>query len=191
MKVIVRTGSIAASLQWIACVPAIALAQTAPDIRDIRGPKTLRAAWILPAMLAGIVLVAAGVYLFWRWRRRTIRQRAPTLSERTLARLEASRLLMVPATAREFAITASEAIRQYIEQRFQVIATQRTTEEFLQSLLHNSNDALARHRALLAEFLQQCDLVKFGGTSLQVADMESLLRSARNFVLETGEAPAP
>ncbi len=46
-----------------------------------------------------------------------------------------------------------------------------------------------RHRSLLAEFLHQCDFVKFAGASLAVADMESLLRSARGFVLETGETP--
>ena len=94
---------------------------------------------------------------------------------------------MSPATAREFGIAASEVIRNYIEKRFAVIATQRTTEEFLQTLLQSSNEALARHRSLLAEFLQQCDFVKFAGASLAVADMESLFQSARGFVVETGE----
>ena len=94
---------------------------------------------------------------------------------------------MRPATAREFGIAASEVIRNYIEKRFNVIATQRTTEEFLQTLLQSSNETLARHRSLLEEFLQQCDFVKFAGISLAVADMESLFQSARGFVLETGE----
>jgi hypothetical protein len=96
---------------------------------------------------------------------------------------------MRPATAREFGIAASEVIRDYIEKRFDVVATQRTTEEFLQTLLQSSNEALARHRSLLAEFLQQCDFVKFAGASLAVTDMESLFRSARGFVLETTEPP--
>jgi hypothetical protein len=96
---------------------------------------------------------------------------------------------MSPATAREFGIAASEVIRSYIEKRFAVIATQRTTEEFLQALLQSSNEALARHRSLLAQFLQQCDFVKFAGTSLAVTDMESLFQSARSFVSATGESP--
>jgi hypothetical protein len=96
---------------------------------------------------------------------------------------------MRPATAREFGIAASEVIRNYIEKRFDVIATQRTTEEFLQTLLQSSNEALARHRSVLEVFLQQCDFVKFAGASLAVTDMEALLRSARSFVLETGEPP--
>jgi hypothetical protein len=97
---------------------------------------------------------------------------------------------MIPATAREFGIAASEVIRHYIEKRFEVIATQRTTEEFLQALLENSNESLARHRSLLAEFLQQCDFVKFAGAQLAVTDMESLFQSARGFVLQTAERPA-
>ena len=116
-------------------------------------------------------------------------RRTLTLSEQTLQRLESTRPLMRPATAREFGIAASEAIREYIEKRFDVVATQRTTEEFLQALLQSSNEALARHRSLLAEFLQQCDFVKFAGDSLAVTDMESLFESARGFVLETGEPP--
>jgi hypothetical protein len=96
---------------------------------------------------------------------------------------------MHPATAREFGIAASEVIRNYIEKRFEVTATQRTTEEFLQTLLQPSNEVLARHRSLLAEFLHQCDFVKFAGATLAVADMDALFQSARDFVLETG-APA-
>ena len=94
---------------------------------------------------------------------------------------------MRPDTAREFGIAASELIRDYIEKRFDVVATQRTTEEFLQALLQSTNEALASHRSLLAEFLQQCDSVKFAGDSLAVTDMQSLFQSARRFVLETGE----
>jgi hypothetical protein len=57
-------------------------------------------------------------------------------------------------------------------------------------MLQSPNETLLRHRPLLAEFLQQCDLVKFAGDSLAVTDMESLFQSARRFVLETGDTPA-
>ena len=42
----------------------------------------------------------------------------------------------------------------------------------------------------LADFLQQCDFVKFAGASLAVTDMEALFRCARGFVMETGEPAA-
>ncbi len=166
------------------------VASAADDIRDIRGPKAVPGSWITPAVLVAALLVVLSVtYLIW-WRRRRGHGRSLTLSERTLERLDGTRPLMQPATAREFGIAASEVIRHYIEARFEVIATQRTTEEFLQTLLQSPNPALARHRSLLADFLQQCDFVKFAGASLAVTDMEALFRSARGFVVETGEPAA-
>jgi Domain of unknown function (DUF4381) len=187
MNAIVCAPRIARGYAWLTLVARAALADSAEDIRDIRGPKTVPVSWVEPAMLVGAIVVALCAYAVWRRRHRKVRDRELTLAERTLERLEQTRPLMRPATAREFGIAASEVIRAYIERRFDVIATQRTTEEFLQTLLQN--ETLARHRALLAEFLHQCDFVKFAGASLAVTDMESLLQSARGFVRETGEPP--
>jgi hypothetical protein len=165
------------------------LAESPADIRDIRGPKALPVWPWLAATLLGSVLVALYVAHRVRSRRRAgAAGRKLTLTEQTLERLEEARPLMQPSTAREFGIATSEVIRQYIEQRFDVGATQRTTEEFLQALLESPNQALVEHRALLANFLQQCDFVKFAGTSLGATDLEALFQSARGFVLKTGEA---
>ncbi len=175
---------------WLALLPGAGLAKAAEDIRDIRGPKVIPSApWVTPAVLAGAILLVLCAYLLWRRRPRAVLRRNLTLTEQVLQRLDETRPLMRPATAREFGIAASEVIRNYIEKRFDVIATQRTTEEFLQALLQSSNEALARHRSLLADFLQQCDFVKFAGTSLAEADLEALFQSARGFVLATGEPP--
>lgn len=171
------------------------------DIRDIRGPKVEPGTWIVTGLIAAAVFIAICTYLVQRRRRAGPVIRNLTLLEQTLERLEATRSLMRPATAREFGSAASEVIRTYIENRFSVVATQRTTEEFLQALLESSGETrlgaatqdmepamtLARHRPLLAEFLQQCDYVKFAGASLEESAMESLFQSARTFVRETSE----
>jgi len=170
-----------------------ALVHVDEDIRDIRGPKSvLVQSWQEPAVLAGaaIIIVALCSYVLWRRRARRAAPRRLTLSEEALERLEKARPLMRPESAREFGIAVSEVIRSYIERRFNVVATQRTTEEFLQTLLQSSNEALSRHRALLSEFLQQCDFIKFAGASLAITDLEALFQSARSFVLETGQAVA-
>lgn len=164
----------------------LALIGVTEDIRDIRGPKSEPvASWAVPAAIAALILVALAAYILHRRRSSGTPARKLTLLEQTLERLAGTRPLMNPATAREFGSAASEVIRTYIEKRFSVVATQRTTEEFLQALLQGSNETLARHRPLLAEFLQQCDYVKFAGASLAVSDMETLLNSARSFVVET------
>jgi hypothetical protein len=174
-----------------ACGSGSALAAGAADIRDIRGPKPISGSWLPAALVALVVaiVVVLSAYALWRRQRRGAHARVLSLSEIALQRLDEIRSLMKPDSAREFGIAASEVIRHYIEKRFGVVATLRTTEEFLQALLQTSNEALARHRGLLAQFLQQCDFVKFAGASLAIGDMESLLQSGRRFVLESGEPP--
>jgi hypothetical protein len=179
----------AGSCAWLALLPAAAVAQSAEDIRDIRGPKAVSAYWVLPAALAAAIAIALCLYVVWSRRHRLTARRELSLSEQTLQRLDGIRPLMRPESAREFGIAASELIRDYIEKRFAVVALQRTTEEFLQALLQSPHAALVRHRLLLADFLQQCDFVKFAGNSLAVTDMEPLFQSARRFVLETRETP--
>jgi Domain of unknown function (DUF4381) len=158
------------------------------DIRDIRGPKGMLPPWLIPALLAGALLLLIGGYAAWRRHRRN-KPRVLLPFEAALQRLEDIRTLLDPASAREFSIAVSDIVRQYIEIQFMVTATHRTTEEFLHDLLETSNAALAAHRNLLAEFLNQCDLAKFAGVSLSRQILESLHRSARTFVTESSKPP--
>ncbi len=163
-------------------------AASADDIRDIRGPKGIFPFWQMAALLVGAALLAIGGFAAWRWaRRRSIK--AQQRFEIALQQLEGIRALMQPSSVREFSIAISDIVRQYIEVQFMVTATHRTTEEFLRDLLETSNAALAAHRNLLAEFLNQCDLAKFAGVSLSRQILESLQRSARSFVTESSKPP--
>jgi hypothetical protein len=181
-----RMRAPAAAMLSVSLVGVVLAASVEEDIRDIRGPKYVLPDWVLPAVIAGALLVAAVVYGIWRWRRN--RRAAPLLPfEIALRRLEDLRSLMRPSQAREFSTAASDVVRWYIEQRFDVTATRRTTEEFLRDLLQSSNASLARHQGLLGDFLYQCDFVKFAAQSLTVQNMETLRQSARTFVLETAK----
>jgi hypothetical protein len=157
------------------------------DIRDIRGPRHIPSPWFWPLWLAGGTALAAVLYAAWRWNRRRQLVRAKRPFEIALEQLELARKLMRPESAREFSIAVSEAARNYIEARFQVRAARRTTEEFLYDLLDPSDALLGGHRALLADFLHHCDLAKFARWILSIDEMESMLQSARTFVMETGE----
>jgi uncharacterized membrane protein len=182
---ICMSGVVAAATGGLAPAGAPATVDSQEDIRDIRGPKRTTAGWLVPVLLS-TALLALAAYGIWRRRRReTARVLLPF--EVALLRLLEIRALMIPARAREFGIAVSDIVRGYIEQRFEVVATQRTTEEFLQDLLTSSDSQLASHRPLLSEFLQQCDIVKFAGISSTMANMEALHESARAFVQETAE----
>jgi hypothetical protein len=172
--------------------PAVmAAAAAADDIRDIRGPKGIFPLWQVAALLAALALLAVGGYAAWRWTRRRHAPRALQLFEIALQRLEDIRRLMQPSSVREFSIAISDIVRRYIEDQFKVTATHRTTEEFLHDLLGSSNAALAAHRNLLEQFLQQCDMAKFAGVGLSMQIMETLHESARLFVIESSKPLPP
>jgi hypothetical protein len=182
-----RASTSVVLLAFAACAVCAAADE---DIRDIRGPKYVSPDWPWMAFAVGAALVAVVGYCVWRWR--LSRQPAPLLPfEVALQRLEAIRALMQPSRAREFSTAVSDIVRAYIEQRFDVTATRRTTEEFLRDLLQSSNASLARHQGLLGDFLYQCDFVKFAALSLTLQNMETLLQSARAFVLETAKPEEP
>lgn len=160
------------------------------DIHDIRGPKPIDNGWLVPALVFAGLLAAGGAYAAWRWHSR--RRRSPDRTPLDIARerLERARQLQQQGLGREFSIEVSSTVREYIESRFQVMAAHRTTDEFLHDLLESADPVLAAHRALLENFLQSCDLAKFGGGNLSIENMEALLHSARRFVVESAPPQA-
>ncbi len=174
----------------------LAQAQTqapADDIRDIRGLIPIPSLWdsLRWAVLALVVIALA--WAGWQaWRRRARKVAPPYPLQVALAELEKARALLRPETAREFSTAVSGVVRYYIEVRFAaagVHAAHRTTEEFLRDLAARSDSPLAAHRGLLEEFLQHCDLAKFGRWSLETAQMEAMLQSARTFLVDIQPKP--
>jgi Domain of unknown function (DUF4381) len=159
------------------------------DIRDIRAPLRIPPDWRLPILIgAAVVLLLALTWLIWR--RVRARRPQPTLLARTLQRLEGTRPLMRSGDARAFPAAVSDVVRAYVEERFQVQATQRTTAEFLHDCLARPGSALQDHEQALGEFLRFCDLAKFARWSFDEQAMLGMLASARHFV-ETTATPAP
>jgi hypothetical protein len=169
--------------------PPLSTAAATDDIRDIRGPKPIASPWLVWGLVGVAILAVVLAYWLWRWIKR--RRRVPEKKdfEIALARLHDARALMQPGRAREFSIEVSGIVREYIERRFKVMAAHRTTHEFLHDSMLSGNAGLASHRELLGEFLQSCDLAKFGGWNLSIAQMEKMLEGARRFIQSASAAP--
>ena len=158
---------------------------SSPDIRDIHPPYLIPQDWRVPVLIGTAVILALLLaWCGWRW----FRARRPqlTLVQRTLLQLDATRPLMEGGDVRAFSVAVSDIVRGYVEARFTVHATQRTTTEFLRESLAQVGSALQAHEQSLSEFLKFCDLAKFARWSLSGQEMQGLLASARHFVESTG-----
>jgi len=155
------------------------------DIIDIRPPIHIAAPfpWLMVGAAAlGLVGVSAAAWKLLR------RQRRKLPYEIALERLENTRQLMREFHAEPFCLAVSDVVREFIEEVLLVRAMHRTTNEFLHISL--SDPQLAPHRDTLANFLQHCDLAKFARWSLTVPQMETMLSSAKDFVIDLGK-PKP
>lgn len=161
----------------------------ADDIRDIRPPVDIPIPWmwIVWALIAMIVIAA--IYFLWKYfkSRKKIPPKLP--HEIALEKLEMASQLIAENLAREFSFEVSEIVRIYIENRFNVRAANRTTEEFLHQLLDQNNPPLAAHQDLLKNFLDHCDLAKFGRWALNQIEMKNMLESAKSFIITTASQP--
>lgn len=180
--------------------PVLLLPNPAPgqtnlgDIQGIKGPVEIPSSlhWLLWAAVA----LAAVALSLWLWRR--FRRRRPSAApaviipphRRAKDRLRSAEGMMSDPYA--FCSLVSDVTRTYLEERFDLHAPDRTTEEFLDEL-RASPALLPEHKSLLELFLSQCDLVKFARAEPAEPELRALLDAALRLIDETsplGESPA-
>lgn len=158
-------------------------------------PRDLPARWnpLLLGALAVWLLAAVGLSVWWLRRGRerpTDHTDGVPLPAHVLALRELARLRGLPraseAEVEALYVGVSHVLRQYFERRFGLRAPERTTEEFLPEV--ESRALLdSTRQALLREFLQACDLVKFAGSRPLDESHERMLSIAVQIVETTRE----
>lgn len=170
--------------------PQSSLTADTNALRDIKPPvdipNSLLWLWILLALVA-LLTVA-----FWLWRRSRSKQTqgpvTPPVPAHVRARQRLDAALGLIDQPREFCTAVSDAIRQYLEERFNFHAPERTTEEFLHELA--ATELLTPdQKESLGEFLQRCDLVKFARYEPREPELHELHGSALRLVEETEPTP--
>jgi hypothetical protein len=167
----------------------------ASDVRGIKPPVSLDKRYfklyIIIAIVFGILLLVAIVlhYVYRRKQRETESIPEP-LSAHQIAYndLESLRAmdLISKGQIKEYYYRLSNIVRHYIENRFNLMAPERTTEEFLIEMTVTGK-LTGTHKELVGNFLEHCDMVKFAAYGPDGREIESSFNSAIKLVDETRE----
>ena len=161
---------------------------TIADIEDVvEMPRQASLWWVWPISAAGIVAVAAAIWVQLRRKRggKLIRIFKPA-HEIAYERLQAlvREDLVKAGRIKEFYERISDILRHYIEHRFRLRAPERTTEEFLIELQYT--DVLGESdKGGVGEFLKHCDLVKFAKHRPSTEQIQRTFDLVKNFIEKT------
>jgi hypothetical protein len=145
-------------------------------------------AWVIFA--AVVLALLAALYFGWRWWRKKPVLVTPPVPAHVRARRKLEQALAMISEPKPFSILVSGAIREYLEERFNFRAPERTTDEFLYEL--QSSFLLTREqKSSLAAFLASCDLIKFAKYEPAEMELRGLYESALRLVNETEPRLAP
>ena len=168
--------------------PSTGGAATASATNDIRGLKDpVDISQGLGWLWAGLLILAAVIALLVLLRTKLLAAKAakaPVVPPHVRAKRRLQAALAHIDDPRLFCFEVSETLRLYLEERFQLRAPERTTEEFLTEL--QTSSALNHdQKQSLAGFLQNCDLVKFARFEPTESALRELHDAALRLVDET------
>jgi len=157
------------------------------DIEDVVDmPRSARRWWLWIPIALGVVVISVGWLLFRGRRIRQVVRVFKSAHEVAYLRLRAlvAENLVEQGRIKEFYERISGILRYYIEDRFNLHASDRTTEEFLEEL--RFADALTpADKAVVEEFLTHCDLVKFAKHEPTNEQIQRTFDLVKNFVERT------
>jgi hypothetical protein len=146
--------------------------------------------WAWAIWAAVVLTLLAAAYFGWRWWTKKPVVVAPPIPPHVRARRKLEQALASIGEPKQFSILVSGAIREYLEERFNFRAPERTTEEFLYEL--QGSFLLTRaQKDSLAEFLANCDLIKFAKYEPTEMELRGLYESALRLVNETEPRVTP
>jgi hypothetical protein len=159
-------------------------ASPTPPIRDIRPPLDVfpYPLWmIVTAGALAVTVLALATALIVRAVRNRPKPPPPTAKDIALKRLAEAEADIARKAPYVFSIQVSDILRQYISAQYHLHAPEQTSPEFLAEAAKSPHFTGA-DKALLAEFLERCDLIKFAHVDATVEDSRALLEQAVRFV---------
>ena len=163
------------------------LAQALPDIAPPVNYSLVPPWMIFVGSLVVITIIGLAIW----YGRRFFRKKQVTLSprERALAALSEIESEVERIAPYQFSIRVSNILRRYVVEQFDLPMTRQTSVEFLNAIASAPNFG-DEEKALLADFLNRCDLIKFARYEATTVDSRLLLDEARQFVKGGALVPA-
>ncbi len=148
------------------------------------------------AWLAGLLLLAFGIYAYFKWYKKGInplkpvKKRLPPYEEamQALSNLK-SRNLWQNGQEKEYYTTLTDILRVYIEHRFGINAVEMTSTQIMDKIRQNEDAHIAKEQ--LNNVLEIADFVKFANMHTLADDNEIAFQRAVNFVEQTKPLPQP
>jgi hypothetical protein len=163
------------------------LAQALPDIAPPVNYSLVPPWMIFVGSLVILTIIGLAIW----YGRRFFRKKQVTLSprERALAALSEIESEVERIAPYQFSIRVSNISRRYVVEQFDLPMTRQTSVEFLNAIASAPNFG-DEEKALLADFLNRCDLIKFARYEATPEDSRLLLDEARQFVKGGALVPA-
>jgi hypothetical protein len=169
-------------------------------LADVKGPESLWAPSNL--RILGYILIAVAVVvligLIVRWQRRRagqprVARKAAPLPPHVWALAELDILmsegLLERGRVQEFYYRINAIVRRYIEMRFDLMAGEQTSEEFIRELARSPR-LVDGHKEVLRHFVSACDPVKYARYQPDKAEIDWVRTAAREFVIQTAHMDA-
>jgi len=155
------------------------LAQALPDIAPPVNYSLVPPWMIFVGSLVVITIIGLAIW----YGRRFFRKKEVTLSPRELALAALSEIESEVGRIApyQFSIRVSNILRRYVVEQFDLPMTRQTSVEFLNAIASAPNFG-DEEKALLADFLNRCDLIKFARYEATPEDSRLLLDEAQQFV---------
>ncbi len=155
------------------------LAQALPDIAPPVNYSLVPPWMIFVGSLVVLTIIGLAIW----YGRRFFRKKQVTLSprERALAALSEIESEVERIAPYQFSIRVSNILRRYVVEQFDLPMTRQTSVEFLNAIASAPNFG-DEEKALLADFLNRCDLIKFARYEATPEDSRLLLDEAQQFV---------
>ena len=164
------------------------------DIKGVDAPPFVLwdyvPAWVVYLLIA-LVVIAAGIYAYWRWGRKVKTGDAVDETQiippyeraiQALHELKDSKLWQ-QGQEKAYYTALTEILRVYIDQRFHINAMEMTSTQIVETLRRNEETKAVNQQ--LRDILEMADFVKFAKMRPLPDDNVQVMRYAENFVEET------